>query len=126
MIELSHAIIFVSDMARSIAFYRDLLGLPVRFESAKWTEFETPGSTLALHLADVRGDAAAISAGGIPAGQCHLSFAVDDLDTFHQEMIAKGVACLQSPKEEDFGGRLAGYADPDGFPFWVGDKAKEL
>jgi len=48
MAEFSHAIIFVSDMARSVAFYRDLLGFPVRFESAKWTEFETPGSTLAL------------------------------------------------------------------------------
>ena len=52
MVEFSHAIIFVSDMARSIAFYRDVLGLPLRFESPEWTEFETPGSTLALHLAD--------------------------------------------------------------------------
>ena len=28
MAEFSHAIIFVSDMARSVAFYRDVLGLP--------------------------------------------------------------------------------------------------
>jgi uncharacterized glyoxalase superfamily protein PhnB len=52
-----------------------------------------------------------------------LSFAVDDLDAFHREMTAKGVACLQPPEEEDFGGRLAGYADPDGLPFWVSDKS---
>ena len=52
MLEFSHAIVFVSDMARSVAFYRDILGLPLRFESPEWTEFETPGSTLALHLAD--------------------------------------------------------------------------
>ena len=52
MLEFSHAIIFVSDMARSVAFYRDVLGLPLRFESPEWTEFDTPGSTLALHLAD--------------------------------------------------------------------------
>ena len=97
----------------------------LRFESAKWTEFETPGSTLALHLADVPSNAAAISADAIPAGQCHLSFAVDDLDAFHQEMIAKGVPCLQPPEEEDFGGRLAGYADPDGLPFWVGEKSEK-
>jgi hypothetical protein len=36
---------------------------------------------------------------------------------------APGVGCLQPPEEEDFGGRLAGYADPDGLPFWVGDKS---
>jgi len=29
MAELSHAIIFVTDMARSVAFYRDLMGLPI-------------------------------------------------------------------------------------------------
>jgi carbon storage regulator len=50
--KFTHAIVFVSDMARSVAFYRDVLGLPLRFESPEWTEFETPGSTLALHLAD--------------------------------------------------------------------------
>jgi lactoylglutathione lyase len=127
MSELSHTIVFVRDMARSVAFYRDLLGLPVRFESAKWTEFETPGTTLALHLADVASDGMTISASAdadaIPAGVCHLSFAVDDLDAFHEKMTANGVHCLQPPKEEDFGGRLAGYADPDGLPFWVGGKA---
>ena len=48
-----------------------------------------------------------------------------DLDAFHQKMIAKGVPCLQPPEEEDFGGRLAGYADPDGLPFWVGEKSEE-
>lgn len=124
MTELSHFIVFVSDMARSVAFYRDVLGLPVRFESPKWTELDTPGSTLALHLADVPSKSV-ISPDAIPAGQCHLSFAVDDLDEFHQEMIAKGVPCLQPPEEEDFGGRLAGYADPDGLPFWVGEKSDQ-
>ena len=124
MPELSHTIIFVTDMARSVAFYRDVLGLPVRFESAKWTEFETLRSTLALHLADVPNNAV-VSADAIPAGQCHLSFAVEDLDAFHQEMIAKGVPCLQPPEEEDFGGKLAGYADPDGLPFWVGEKSEK-
>ncbi len=120
MTKLSHAIIFVSDMARSVAFYRDNLGLPVRFESAKWTEFETPGSTLALHLADVPSDAAAISADAIPAGQCHLSFAVEDIDAFHQEMMAKG---NHSPTNEHtpwhFDGRsvLLRIARP-----WFGDR----
>ncbi|MGO9109795.1 MAG: VOC family protein [Thermoguttaceae bacterium] len=124
MTELSHTIVFARDMARSVAFYRDLLGLPVRFESAKWTEFETPATTLALHLADVSAsDGMTVSADAIPAGMCHLSFAVDDLDAFHEKMTANGVRCLQPPKEEDFGGRLAGYADPDGLPFWVGGKA---
>lgn len=124
MPSFSHTIVFVSNMARSVAFYRDVLGLPVQFESDKWTEFETPGCTLALHLADVPAQKSP-SPDAIPAGVCHLSFAVDDLDAFHQEMIAKGVVCLQPPEEEEWGGRLAGYADPDGLSIWVGDKSEK-
>jgi catechol 2,3-dioxygenase-like lactoylglutathione lyase family enzyme len=53
--QISYVMVTVSDMARSVAFYRDVLGLPLRFESPQWTEFETPGTTLALH------------GGGVPA-----------------------------------------------------------
>jgi len=122
MPQFSHAIIFVSDMARSIAFYRDVLGLPLRFETPEWTEFDTPGSTLALHLADDSSSATSRQ-NSIPAGICNLGFTVEDIDAFHHEMIAKGVTCLQPPEVEDFGGKLAGYADPDELPFWVNDKS---
>lgn len=124
MPRFSHAIVFVSDMARSVAFYRDVLGLHLRFETPEWTEFDTPESTLALHLADDLTQATSRQ-NSIPAGICNLGFSVEDIDAFHQEMIAKGVTCLQPPEVEDFGGKLAGYADPDGLPFWVNDKAKE-
>jgi hypothetical protein len=30
---LHYAIVFVTDMQRSLAFYRDVLGIPLRFES---------------------------------------------------------------------------------------------
>ena len=41
---VNYAIVFVSDMARSIVFYRDTLGLPLRFETPAWTEFATDGA----------------------------------------------------------------------------------
>jgi len=121
MLKFTYAIVFVSDMARSVAFYRDILGLPLGFESAEWTEFETPGSKLALHPAD----APAVSSQNMaPAGQCQLGFTVEDIDAFHEEMLAKGVTCLQPPEEEDFG-TLAEYADPDGLPFSVMEQPKK-
>ena len=100
MLKFTHAIVFVSDMARSVAFYRDVLGLPLRFESPEWTEFETPGNTLALHLAD---GPATPSQSMAPAGQCQIGFSVADIAGFHQEMIAKGVVCVQPPEAEVFG-----------------------
>lgn len=118
MVQFSYSVVFVSDMDRSLAFYRDVLGLPVRSESPKWTEFDTPGVTLALHLADGPARIAAQTETAL-AGQCQLGVCVEDIGAFHKEMIAKGVTCLQPPKEEDFGGKLALYADPDGLPFSV-------
>jgi lactoylglutathione lyase len=49
---LNYAIVFVSDMKRSVAFYRDIVGLPLKFESPHWSEFATEGATLALHAAE--------------------------------------------------------------------------
>ena len=52
---LNYAIVHVSDMARAAAFYRDVLGLPLKFESPGWTEFATEGATLALHAGQAVG-----------------------------------------------------------------------
>ena len=40
---VSYAIVFVSDMKRSVSFYRDVCGLPLKFETPGWTEFATEG-----------------------------------------------------------------------------------
>jgi len=49
---LGYAIVFVRDMKRSVAFYKEVMGLPLRFESPGRTEFSTQGATLALHASD--------------------------------------------------------------------------
>ena len=122
-IELSCAIVFVSDMSRAVAFYRDVVGLPLRFESTHWTEFVTGSATLALHLAG--GGAAADATDGAaedtPAGRCRPGLRVPDLDAFHRQMLEHGVPCLQAPREV-FGSRVAQYADPDGLVLSVSGK----
>jgi catechol 2,3-dioxygenase-like lactoylglutathione lyase family enzyme len=50
---VNYAIVFVSDMKHSVSFYRDKLGLPMRYESPAWTEFATDGATLALHVTTI-------------------------------------------------------------------------
>ena len=118
MNRFSYTIVFVSDMDRSTAFYRDVLGFPLKSQSHKWTEFATEKTTLALHLADAADHAHTHET--TPAGHCQIGLTVTDLDAFHAEMVAKGVTCLQPPKEEHFG-KLAIYADPDGLPLSVAE-----
>ncbi len=118
MTTLQYVIVFVSNMDRSIAFYRDILGFPVKHQSPKWTEFGTEGITLALHLADPHDHPHTHAT--TPAGHSQIGLTVSNLEAFHKEMIGKGVVCLQPPKEEGFG-KLAGYADPDGMSFSVAE-----
>ena len=113
MKKLDYAIVFVSEMARSVAFYRDVLELPLRFESPHWTEFGTEVCTVALHPAEAPSAAAPAS-----AGRCHLGFQVPDIAAFHRRMESLGVTCIQPPKREQFG-TLAVYADPDGLPITI-------
>ncbi|HXX93359.1 MAG TPA: VOC family protein [Planctomycetota bacterium] len=40
---------FVRDMARSVAYFRTLLGVKPRFESPEWTEFPIGDHALCLH-----------------------------------------------------------------------------
>lgn len=113
--KIDYAIVFVSDMGKSIAFYRDVLGLPLKFETPYWTEFATEGSTLALHLAD-EGDAGDANA----PGTCRTGFSVPDIGAFHERMVEHGVECVEPPKES-FGAKLSQYKDPDGMRFGVSE-----
>ena len=116
---VNYAIVFVSDMNLSIAFYRDVVGLPLKLDSPEWSEFVTEGATLALHRADHSGtepsDAAAAS-----AGRCRPGLAVPDLDAFHSRMVEHNVTCTQQPKDL-FGSKIAQYLDPDGLAISVSE-----
>lgn len=117
---VNYAIVFVSDMQRSVAFYRDVVGLPLRFESPGWTEFATEGATLALHGGE-GAEAPRDATQQEPAGRCRPGFSVPDLNAFHRRMVEEGVPCLQLPKDI-FGDRVAQYADPDGLVIAVSEE----
>ena len=119
---INYAVVFVSDMKRSVAFYRDVFGLPLRFESPDCSEFATEGATLALHSTDAalrRSDAATNPS----PGECRPGFNVADLDAFHRRTVQQRVTCVQEPKEV-FGARIGQYLDPDGLVVSVGEERR--
>lgn len=118
---VSYAIVFVSDMKRSVAFYRDVVGLSLKFDSPEWSEFATEGATLALH----RAESAAVSRDGDehPPGTCRPGLSVRDLDAFHARMIEHNVICIQQPKDL-FGSKIAEYLDPDGLEISVSEERR--
>jgi lactoylglutathione lyase len=101
---LSHIIEFVSDMDRAVKFYRDIVGLPLKFQSPGWSEFSTGETVLGLHPASEQN----------PAGNVELGFSVPDIKQFHTEMTSKGVQFPMAPRKQDFGGMLAQFLDSEG------------
>ena len=94
--QLRYVIKFVADMDKAVKFYRDVLGLNLKFESAGWSEFATGETTLALHPASDKN----------PAGKIELGFTVADVEAFYRVMSEKGVLFTMPPKKQDFGGVL--------------------
>ncbi len=100
---MNYVIKFVANMDRAVAFYRDTLGLLLKFQSPGWSEFLTGETTLALHSADP----------DHPAGSMRLGFQVPDVKAFYKEMSAKGIKFTMPPTMQ-FGVLLAEFLDSEG------------
>ncbi|HVI09963.1 MAG TPA: VOC family protein [Candidatus Binatia bacterium] len=112
--KLSYVIEFVADMDRAVKFYRDTVGLPLKFQSPEWSEFATGETTLALHPAREKNK----------AGTFEIGFNVADLAKFYQDMRAKNVKFTMPPKKQDFGGTLAQFEDSEGAHVSVGGEGE--
>jgi lactoylglutathione lyase len=113
--QIDYTMVIVSDMARSVEFYRDKLGIPLKFESPEWTEFATGATTLALHGGGVPATQTPSGDPSKTAGACSIGFNVDDVDKTYEELKAKGIRfVMPSTQREGEGIRLAVAIDPDG------------
>jgi lactoylglutathione lyase len=108
--KLAYVMVFVSDMKRSVAFYRDQVGLKLRFASPAWSEFETGGTILALHPAG----------SNHPAGTSEIGVTVQDLNAFYEARRAAGVSFSGPPKPQPYGSPLTELHDPDDAAISVG------
>ena len=94
-----------ADMARAVAFYREALGLPVRFQDgARWTQFDAQGGGFALSSAE---EAAPGARGATPV------FEVADLDAAAAAITRHGGTVLDRRDMGSHGATLA-FRDTEG------------
>jgi predicted enzyme related to lactoylglutathione lyase len=104
----SRVLLRPSDLDRSLAFYRDTLGLAVYRE---FGEGRQRGVVFFLGggLLEVSGQAEST-----PSPNVALWLQVRDVDATHDELVAKGVSILRPPVTEPWGLREMWVGDPDG------------
>ena len=116
---VNYVIVFVGDMNRSVSFYRNILGLSLKFETTEWTEFATEGATFALPESE-GSNPDEVNQQSVPAGMYRHGLKIQNLEEFHKRMTEKDVTCIQELKEV-FGAKIAQYLDPDGLAISVSE-----
>ena len=108
----------VSDLDRSIGFYRDGLGLPQREGSEGIAFFETSGTWLSLYPREALAEDATVPADGSGFRGFTLAHNVESpqaVDALLEQAVDAG-AVLVKPGQEVFWGGYSGYfSDLDGF-----------
>lgn len=121
----------VSDLERSIRFYRDGLKFPMRDGTDGVAFFETRGTWLSLFPRTALAEDAHVS----PAGSGFRGFSLahnvrspEEVDRLLAEVVAVGATLVKPAERAPWGGYSGYFADPDGFlwevawnpHFWVG------
>jgi catechol 2,3-dioxygenase-like lactoylglutathione lyase family enzyme len=108
----------VTDLERSIAFYRDGLNLPMRDVAPGVAFFELAGTWLSLFPRHELARDATVPA----AGEGFRAFALAhnvrtraQVDEVLAEAIRAGATLVKPAREADWGGYSGYFADPDGF-----------
>lgn len=106
-VRVGYVNVFVSDFDRAVAFYRDTLGLPLRFADGGhgYASFDTRGAGLALAREGEPGQSGRFTGIGI---------VVDDVDATFEAWKERGVNFTMPPTRQPWGGTLALFEDSEG------------
>lgn len=127
----------VRSLERSLAFYRDLLGMEIVFQWNPQAPYigtlvgyptvdlhsvilRIPGSDVFLELLEYQGiPEASVDMANGNIGNGHIAFTVDELDPLYERLTKAGVKSVSPPVTPTIGpnkgGRAVYMIDPDGF-----------
>lgn len=123
--KLLHTRMRVDNIEKTIAFYRDILGLEVvsRHESPRGSKLaflKAPGSEELIEICSY-------PPGGpvhVQEDLVHLAFEVDDLDFFIEDLTSRGIPVTDGPTTTSSGTRFAFIDAPEGYEIELIERKK--
>lgn len=117
-LKISDYCLIVESVEKSVNFYKDVVGLPMRFRNENFADFDLgKGARLALweykHVSQVIGKDNAGPKGNKTMGAIRLDSEVE-VDNLSKELEEKGVTFLTEPKLWVWGAYASYFTDPDG------------
>jgi lactoylglutathione lyase len=116
--KLGLVMIVVRNMERSVAFYRDVLGLKLLIQQDNWSQLDAGNILIGLHP---DGDEVKVS----PTTGMSIGIYVDDMDKAVAEIRSRFGKIAVGPRRDPFG-RWALVFDPDGYSIQIVEMARGL
>lgn len=116
--QLGYTILYVEDVAASLAFYRAAFGLETRFlhESGDFGELETGSTALAFSSRRLMTQLGKHPAWPDPAAPCsEIALVTPEVPAALTRALAAGARLIQDVEHMPWGQTVAYVADPDGF-----------
>jgi catechol 2,3-dioxygenase-like lactoylglutathione lyase family enzyme len=120
-VKFDSIVLMVSDLGRSVEFYRDKLGMLVRYSSKGFVTLDAgvvPFQLEALSEATKTFGTEAVLADREAGHRVALTVRVEDVDAAYRDLKDKGVKFIKAPTDMPWGHRNADFVDPDG-NIWV-------
>lgn len=114
---LDYLVLVVSDVERSVRFWRDVVGAEHQHTAGDYAQFRVGEVRLGLFgaeaMAHTLGRPVSVPAAG--AAGFEVGFLVDDVDEAFRDLVDGGAQPVTEPADRPWGQRTAYVADPDGY-----------
>ncbi len=112
--------LYVTDVAASRDFYREVVGLVPTLDAGSYVEFAWGNLVLGLRSRDnATGQFGALVAPDRARLTHQITVEVDDPDALAARLVARGTEVVHPPTDQPWGMRSASFLDPDGHLFEV-------
>lgn len=125
-VKFAYTILYVKDVAQSVAFYERAFDLKQRFidESGQYAEMDTGGTTLAFAAEELANSNLPQgfqenSLSNLPAG-IEVGFVAEDVAVAYSQAIAAGAISVTTPKVKPWGQTVAYIRDLNGILIEIG------
>jgi lactoylglutathione lyase len=113
---MKYVILYVNDLEKSIHFYKDILGLPVKMQQGTYVEFDTGVTTLSVNSRQsIKEDIGLdVPESSFSTQTFEIGFVVEDVPATIEKLRTQGVPVIKEPVTKPWGQTVAYVADPDG------------